>query len=243
MRQVAAVGCVALALMGCGRKPEAPAPAAPTPPAAIGEAFSGKLAAVGTEPFWRADITPGGQIVLTQADQPAGPISAPYAAPAALAGGAAFRSGELSVQFTAGPCSDGMSDTVYPYKTAVTGPGGLTLKGCGFGDWSAALPKLTAAIDACIAVSGGRFPVIWAAQAGEGARVRFDDGEPRECAFSAGKAVFSDTNGAAMPGERDPIFIRAPAKEVGGECSIENSQEVLGADGEPIGWLTNDNEC
>jgi hypothetical protein len=74
-------------------------------------------------------------------------------------------------------------------------------------------------------------------------RVRFDDGEPRECAFKAGTASFADTNGAAMPGERDPLFVRGPKREAAGECGLIGGEEVVGADGEVIGWLTTDDEC
>ncbi len=243
MRTVAAILVLALGLAGCSRKVEPPTPApAPGATPAMSD-FRGPMAAVGTEPFWRVDIQPGGQISLTRPAQEQSPIGGPYAAPAAVEGGAAFAAGALKIQFTAGPCSDGMSETSYPYHAEVTAPGGVTLKGCGYVKWSAGVTALTPAIDACMAISGGRYPVIWAASAGDGARVRFDDGEPRECAFKAGKASFADTNGAAMPGERDPLFVRGPKREAAGECGLTGGEEVVGADGEVIGWLTTDDEC
>jgi uncharacterized membrane protein len=243
VRFVATILVLALGLAACGRKPEPPAQAPATGGLPAMGDFLGPMAAVGTEPFWRADIQPGGQISLTRPAQGQAPVGAPYAPPRAVAGGAAFTAGPLKIQFTPGPCSDGMSDVAYPYTATVTAPDGVTLKGCGYGKWSAGLTGLIPAIDACMAQSGGRYAVIWAASDGDGARVRFDDGEPRECAFKVGKASFADTNGAPMPSERDPLFVRGPKREVVGECGLSDDEEVLDVDGEVIGWLTSDDEC
>jgi uncharacterized membrane protein len=232
----------ALGLGGCGRKAEAPKPQ-PSPQAPAAGDFAGRMAAVGTEPFWRVDINPTGQITFTEAGRAGAPMTVAYATPTAKDGGALFRSGELAVSFSAGPCSDGMSETAYPYAATVSAPGGVMLKGCGYASWSGAVVSLLPAIDACIAASGGRYAVIWAASDGAGARVRLDDGEPRECAFRAGKATFADTNGTPMASERDPLFVRAPHAEAAGECGVSAGLEVIGADGEVAGWLTTDDEC
>jgi uncharacterized membrane protein len=157
VRTVAAILVLALGLAGCSRKVEPPTPVpAPGATPAMGD-FRGPMAAVGTEPFWRVDIQPGGQISLTRPAQEQSPLGGPYAAPAAVGGGAAFAAGAVKIQFTAGPCSDGMSETSYPYHAEVTGPGGVTLKGCGYAKWSAGVTALTPAIDACMAISGGRW--------------------------------------------------------------------------------------
>ncbi|MDO9336702.1 MAG: hypothetical protein Q7T61_09905 [Caulobacter sp.] len=138
-----------LALAACS--PEAPgggetAPPADAPPAAAeapgqpqvttavdpAAPFRQDFALIGTEPFWRLDVK-GSTLVLSRPD-PEPELTAPNAALAATSGKAVWtgQAGTTSVvaTLTAGTCSDGMSDRVYPYAAEVK-VGDLVLKGCG----------------------------------------------------------------------------------------------------------------
>ena len=86
--------------------------------------------ALGTEPFWSVEITPG-KLRYSTPDNPDG-IAFP-ASESALGTGTRY-SGmmdgkALSVTIKPGQCSDGMSDTAYPYKALLTIEG-RTEQGC-----------------------------------------------------------------------------------------------------------------
>lgn len=128
---------LALGLTAC--EPEIPGgePAAATEPAAEtpsdtvatlnGVDLTQPLSLIGTEPFWAIKTTPG-SIVFTTPDEQAGRSF--MAAPIYLENGAAqLKTGALEASLTPGPCSDGMSDRVYPL-TAQVKLDGQTLKGC-----------------------------------------------------------------------------------------------------------------
>ncbi|MFM5949530.1 MAG: COG3650 family protein [Novosphingobium sp.] len=77
--------------------------------------------ALGTEPFWSVEIMPG-KLRYSTPDNPDG-IAFP-ASETALGTGTRY-SGMMdgkafAVTIEPGPCSDGMSDTAYPYKAVLT---------------------------------------------------------------------------------------------------------------------------
>jgi uncharacterized membrane protein len=115
----------ALALYACG-----PEPAAETPASAPVSA----LHALGTEPFWSADLGDG-RLSLTRPDHP--PVSGP--ATLVSSGGARFLweakatdGRTIRMRVAAGDCSDGMSDRRYPLKVEID-VGDEHLKGCASG--------------------------------------------------------------------------------------------------------------
>jgi uncharacterized membrane protein len=85
----------------------------------------------GTEPFWAIAVTPR---VLTYSGVDRPPQSGPNPGPV-LSGGRATYSiitdlhAPMILVLTPGPCSDGMSETVYPL-TATVHVGAETLTGC-----------------------------------------------------------------------------------------------------------------
>ncbi len=145
MRRIVTLSAVALLLAACAPEapgggesappadapapaPDASAPAEPSPPA---EAEPIALSALGTEPFWRVDIT-NDEFKLTRPDAPA--QTARRVAVAVGTGYISLVSGpspNVHASFTKGECSDGMSDLKYPYKVEIRW-GAETLKGCGF---------------------------------------------------------------------------------------------------------------
>jgi uncharacterized membrane protein len=113
-----------LSLCACGPKPavQAPAPTGAEPP----------LHALGTEPFWSADLRDG-QLSLTRPDHPAvvGPAKVIATGRDQAVWEARTADGRtLRLSMTAGECSDGMSDRRYPLKVEVE-LGAERLKGCG----------------------------------------------------------------------------------------------------------------
>ena len=121
-----------LALAAC--KPVAeppeddPAPAAPpaTQAAPAPNPFAGDLNALGTEPFWAVEIRET-TLKLTRPDAP--DVVVPNPGPRLAAGKAVWPGQGLVVTLTDGPCSDGMSDRVYPWFAEVTA--GIDMyKGC-----------------------------------------------------------------------------------------------------------------
>ena len=140
-----------IALMPClilgscnpsGDAPPSPTPPADAPPVASPPAdapastpaapdFAKDINAVGTEPFWAAEIRRGG-LKLSGPDRP--DLTAPHAGPAIQADGAVWEGraadgSPLKVTLAVEPCSDGMSDLAYPYKATVETTGERLL-GC-----------------------------------------------------------------------------------------------------------------
>lgn len=86
--------------------------------------------ALGTEPFWSVEVLPG-QMRYSDPENIAGTT---FPVTEAQAGGGTRYSGSLNGQPVSllvqpGTCSDGMSDTVYPWKAALT-IGERTEQGC-----------------------------------------------------------------------------------------------------------------
>ncbi len=126
MRKVAVLALLALA--GC----EAKAPIAATETASDpAPAMPGKpFQALGTEPFWSIEVT-SGQMKYSDPENIAGTA---FAASEAREGQGMHYSGTLhgqpvSLLVQPGTCSDGMSDTVYPWRAALR-IGDRTEQGC-----------------------------------------------------------------------------------------------------------------
>jgi uncharacterized membrane protein len=124
----------ALALAGCDRGPppekvvvseikmEAPSPT-PEPPEA-------PMQALGTEPFWAVEVTPGRLRYTTPENQK----GTEFPAKRSIEGAAqvwtgTFEGSQFTLRIAPGTCSDGMSDTAYAY-TAMVAFAGETLQGC-----------------------------------------------------------------------------------------------------------------
>jgi uncharacterized membrane protein len=126
-----AVMLAALALAGCDRGPpprkivvseikrEAPAPAPELP-----------MQALGTEPFWAVEVTPGRLSYATPENQK----GTEFPARRSIEGEAqvwtgTFEGSQFTLRIAPGTCSDGMSDTVYDY-TSLVAFAGETRQGC-----------------------------------------------------------------------------------------------------------------
>lgn len=109
--------------------PGQPQPTQSTDPAAP---FRQDFTLLGTEPFWNLQVK-GSTMVLSQPD-PIPTVTATNAALAATSGKVVWTgqtgAAPMVVTMTAGACSDGMSDRVYPYSAEVQ-VGETSLKGCG----------------------------------------------------------------------------------------------------------------
>lgn len=87
-------------------------------------ALPARLRATGTEPFWGADIE-GATLTYSMPDFPAGAkiTVARRAGPDFVEFTGTLDGKPLTLRVVAGPCSDGMSDRVYPYAvTREIGP-------------------------------------------------------------------------------------------------------------------------
>ena len=131
------VGIAALLLCACGEynadpgaSGSAPAIAEATPPGAspappplveasatpAGLELPLRFTALGTEPFWAAKVDGARLTYLTPEDQVGQPITVARTSQGDLVEFAATLAGKrLTLTVSAGPCSDGMSDTVYPF--------------------------------------------------------------------------------------------------------------------------------
>jgi uncharacterized membrane protein len=127
-----------LLLAACDQLTPAPTPApdpVPPPPAAstvfsgldLGQPFTVR----GNEPFWAIAVTPA-TLDYNGVDRPQETAANPGAQitpTVATLTVTTSLNNPLVVVLTPGPCSDGMSDTVYPLKATVIRPG-ETLTGC-----------------------------------------------------------------------------------------------------------------
>lgn len=107
-----------------------PGPASRSEPTATASPLPARMQALGTEPFWSIEIAPEG---LRYSD-PENIAGTAFAATAVSAEGGRRWSGTLAGEplvllVVPGTCSDGMSDTVYPF-TATLVRAGRTLNGC-----------------------------------------------------------------------------------------------------------------
>ena len=125
--------CLAVLLAGCGERaqpvtqpPEtavapqasvaAAAPPAPAEPAAAALRLPARFTALGTEPFWAAKVDGDRLTYLTPEDQVGQPVAVARTSQGDSVEFAATLAGKrLTLTVSAGPCSDGMSDTVYPF--------------------------------------------------------------------------------------------------------------------------------
>jgi uncharacterized membrane protein len=146
LRIALALGGAVLALAACGRGekdegsgviPPADTPAHPSEPAsapvsAAPEDFSGSFDARGTDPSWTLKIRHD----TVQLNRPDRKTVVAISAGVSRAGSSAMweaqtaATGELvKVTINQAKCSDGLSDTAYPYRATVQ-VGGETLTGC-----------------------------------------------------------------------------------------------------------------
>ena len=131
------VGIAALLLCACGERDadpgaSAPAPAiaeatppgaSPAPPPLVeasatpaGPELPARFTALGTEPFWAAKVDGARLTYLTPEDLAGQPVAVARTRQGDLVEFAATLAGKrLTLTVSAGPCSDGMSDTVYPF--------------------------------------------------------------------------------------------------------------------------------
>jgi uncharacterized membrane protein len=127
-----------LLLAACDQLMPAPAPApAPAPPPPVASSIFGGLdlsqpfTVRGTEPFWAIAVTPA-TLDYSGLDRPQETAANP--GPQVTTAVATYTvttslNNPLVVVLTPGPCSDGMSETVYPLNATVIRPG-ETLTGC-----------------------------------------------------------------------------------------------------------------
>lgn len=107
-------------------EPAAPAPSTPPSPTALPQRWQ----ALGTEPFWAVEVTPGEMRWSTPENIPGTTVAArETAAGAARVWHATLDGQRFELRITPGPCSDGMSDTVYPFTAQVL-VAGETRRGC-----------------------------------------------------------------------------------------------------------------
>ena len=97
-----------------------------TAPAPVGERF----VALGTEPFWSVEVSPGQLRFSTPEDIPGATFAAQRSADAASITYTGMLNGKAArLRIAPGQCSDGMSDTVYAYRATFT-LADLELSGC-----------------------------------------------------------------------------------------------------------------
>jgi len=100
------------------------------PVAAAGPDLPVRFTALGTEPFWAAVVDDAVLVYQTPEDQKGQRVALARRAVDGRTELSGTLSGEaLVLRIGAGPCSDGMSDTVYPYS-AVLRIGRQVLNGC-----------------------------------------------------------------------------------------------------------------
>jgi len=141
MARTALLLVMGLAAAACGRRAATPEPPATAAPAATASAsapatqaaadspsaspspspavFSvpARFTALGTEPFWAAKVTGDRVTYMTPEDQAGQAIAVARTAGADFVElGGTLAGQRLTLRLSAGPCSDGMSDTVYPFS-------------------------------------------------------------------------------------------------------------------------------
>jgi uncharacterized membrane protein len=221
-------------------------------PAASGDAaaqYQGSFEAFGLEPDWRLDLLEGWANFSRTGLEDVGGIPGERAI---RARGAMVDAGPLVITLQAETCDYGASGQQLPYKVSVFYEG-VTYDGCarpvadegasaaGAG-WAVRLPQMLPAVTACLTRAGEAASVTIAYEIEDGAvvvRLRERDGGRYECnVLPDGASITSyepigDRN--VLQGEREPTFYPAPETGPTGACFT--SQEVLGADGAPLGTL------
>ncbi|QGN54663.1 hypothetical protein [Novosphingobium sp. Gsoil 351] len=93
-------------------------------------ALPGRFTALGTEPFWAAKVDGDRLTYSTPLDQRGRVVAVTRTAGPGFADIGGLLDGRpLRLRVTAGPCSDGMSDTVYPFSVERS-VGPATERGC-----------------------------------------------------------------------------------------------------------------
>lgn len=98
-----------------------PPPPPPPPPSAPASFLPAEFRALGTEPFWSAIVVPGKLVWSSPDDEQATTIPVERSdglAKVRLTG--KLKGAALALEITQKPCSDGMSDRVYPFTAALT---------------------------------------------------------------------------------------------------------------------------
>lgn len=241
-----------LALVMTAAAAAAPAaPAEPWPPAPkLAEAVKGELRGAGTEPFWGIEIT-AQKITLTTPGLENDETNEfkPEYSTALGAAAHTWTSGPLTVTVSEGACSDGMSDTNYPYAIEVTliGKNAMSLKGCAYRSWGQDVVAAIPIIDACLALDANKPPISFAAatapDAGYVLLSGSDEHPLQGCVVAGGKATLApySADSAEPPGTNAEIFVRGPGENPGGECY--DAPEVKDADGKLLGWWLDPMGC
>jgi len=127
-----------LALLACTETPNEPAPPKgppAQPPVLAGVRLDQPVRAVGTEPFWRVEITPQTLSYYGMETGPDTPAATGVNKGPVMQGTVATfstvseKDEVMEVLLTATDCSDGMSDRTYPLTAQVT-VGAAKLQGC-----------------------------------------------------------------------------------------------------------------
>lgn len=225
---------VALALAACERLEPRESPLDAT-------ALTGAIVAEGEAPPWRLSADPStGAMILTLADGTA--LQAPYLPPEPTEEGAEIRGGDVHLTLTPGPCTAG--GVAYTMRATVRGQGQEPLTGCAALRWDNHLLSLLPQIDACIAAAPEN--ERWVRYAGEGpnggtiVRLRTMD-----CTVASGLStqarVTPRNETVRYAGEGQAIFVRGPGENPGGQCYA--APEVLGEEGELLGWMADPEGC
>lgn len=112
-----------------GRPAVACVPAAEPSAWAAAAARGMRLRALGAEPDWVLEYTPGDQFVFTRRDGDSLRLPAAGGGSTPARGAADGRT--IEVETLPGPCSDGMSDLAHEFGVRVRIDGGAPLAGCG----------------------------------------------------------------------------------------------------------------
>jgi hypothetical protein len=203
--------------------------------------LTGAIVAAGDTPQWRLSADPStGAMVLMLGDGTS--FEAPYLPPEPTEDGAEIRGGEVHLALAPGPCSVG--GVAYTMRATVQAQGQQALDGCATLRWDTHLLSLMPQIDACIAAAPEN--ERWVRYAGEAAGgdmiVRFNT---VDCTVASGLAtqaqVTSRNESLRYAGEGEAIFVRGPGENPGGQCYA--APEVLGEEGELLGWMADPQGC
>jgi len=259
----AASGCDQLKKASDGApKPDAVAQAPAQPPAKpaasqlgapagadVQAFYAGEFEAFGAEPDWRIDLLDNWVNFSRTGLDDVGGLPGPRDV---RSGGALIEAGPLSIILKAGACEAGPGQQL-PYVVSVYYDG-VTYQGCGrraaagaagaVPAWSALLPDLLPAIDACasrVQAKPARVTIAYVIDGGQ-VSVRFldADGGRYECGAPSGggTVTFFEPLGDrdVLQGEQAPLFTRAPEGPPKGACW--QNEPAKGRDGKVVGTLS-----
>jgi uncharacterized membrane protein len=211
--------------------------------------YAGAFDAFGVEPDWRLTLLPD----FVSFSRPGlEEITAIPSARDIRQLGAYVAAGPLSIALTAGACTYSEGGESFPFTATVLFEG-VAYEGCaraGTGEaaavrgWEVNLPQLLPAIDACLArvqARPGRVTISYVNDEGQTAvRLLEADGGRSECLVAPDGATVASVDPLAdrdvFPGERDPLFTRAPSSPPPASCY--SNEEVKGSSGATLGWLS-----